>query len=207
MLSLLVCAPLTSSLAETNLVTRFPEAKAALPLIEQFPLLAKLLTLDSPWTIPPGELVAELCPEMKLVQGSDAYPLLFDAQRTAQWPGLQAWGQVAYETEYYVFDPARPIIRLHVGRPLESGIQLSDYSLSDETKALFPPIADSVRKEMLDKVEAVVQALKPYGATQLPFRHPRIRAYLLPGGTRLTLSDFSGTGRGTTYLQIDLEPA
>ena len=66
---------------------------------------------------------------------SAAYLLLFVGQRSPNCPGLPVWSQLAYETEYYVFDPARPVIRFHLGRPLESGIQYTDYSLADETKA------------------------------------------------------------------------
>jgi hypothetical protein len=206
-LSLLVLAILPSVGAESDLPLKFPEAKASLPFIQQFPTLAKLLTLDDPWKLRPGELAAKLFPaEVKLVQGSAAYPLLFDGQRSTNWPGLPVWNQVAYETEYYVFDPARPVIRLHIGRPLDGGIHYTDYSLPDETKALFPSLEESVRKEIADNIRQLVAALKPYGAKEIPFRHPRIHTYELPGKTKLTFSDFSGTGRGSAYLQIDLEP-
>jgi len=206
-LCLLVLATLPSVSAEPDLALKFPEAKAALPFIQQFPTLAKLLTLDDPWKLPPSELAAKLFPaDVKLVQGSAAYPLLFDGQRSTNWPGLPVWNHVAYETEYYVFDPARPVIRLHIGRPLDGGIHYTDYSLSDETKALFPSLEESVRKEIADNIRQLVAALKPYGAKEVPFRHPRIHTYDLPSGTKLTFSDFSGTGRGSAYLQIDLEP-
>jgi hypothetical protein len=175
--------------------------------IEQFPMLAKFLVLDDPWKLPPRELVSKLFPaEVKLVQGSEDYPLLFDGQRSAKWAGLPVWGQVAYETEYYAFDPSRPVIRLHFGRPLDSGIHYTDYSLTDETKALFPPLQDSVREEMAGNIRKAVDSLRSSGARELPSVHPRIQTYLLPGGTKLTFSDFSGTGRGSVYLQLDLEP-
>ena len=206
-LSFFFFATLVFAVGQSDLASKFPEAKASLSVIEEFPTLAKLLSLDEPWKLPPGELAAKLFPaEVKLVQGSVPYPLLFDGQRSTNWPGLPVWNQVAYETEYYVFDPARPVIRLHLGRPLDGGIHYTDYSLSDETKALFPSLKESVRKEISDNIRQLVAVLKPYGAKEIPFRHPRIHTYELPGGTKLRFSDFSGTGRGSAYLQIDLEP-
>ena len=176
-------------------------------MIQRFPLLAQFLDLDDPWKLAPRELAAKLFPtEVKLVQGSADYPLLFAGQRTRQWPGVPVWNQVAYETEYYVLEPARPVIRLHIGRPLDSGMQLIDYSQSPEAPALFPALNDSARNDLADNIRKVIDALRTHGARELPFRHPRIHAYSLPGNTRLTLSDFTGTGRGSVYLQIDLEP-
>ena len=206
--SFLFLAMLQPAKSQPNLADKFPEARAAVSFIEEFPTLAKFLALEDPWRLPPRELVSKIFPdEVKLVQGSDAYPLLFDGQRSTNWPGLPVWKQLADETEYYVFDPARPVIRLHIGRPLDGGIQYTDYSLSEETKALFPSLPDSVREKMADNIRRLVAALKPYGARELPSRHPRIHSWLLPGATKLTLSDFTGTGRGSLYLQIDIEPA
>jgi hypothetical protein len=204
---LFVPATLVSAEEDPDLASKFPEAKGALPLIQRFPVLAKFLALDEPWKVPPRELAAKLFPaEVKLVQGSPDYPLLFAGQRSVRWPGVPVWNQVAYETEFYVFDSARPVIRLHIGRPLDSGMQLIDYSQSPETKALYPVLDDPARKEIADNIRAVIDALRPYGARELPFRHPRIHTYELVSGTRLTFSDFTGTGRGSVYMQIDLEP-
>jgi len=67
-LSLLVLAILMPATAESDLVVKFPEAKASLPSIEQFPTLAKLLDLDDPWKFLPRELATKLFPsEVKLV--------------------------------------------------------------------------------------------------------------------------------------------
>jgi pectate lyase len=207
-LVLFLPAVVVSASADFELARKFPEAKEALSLVEQFPMLASFLALDNPWELPPRELTAKLFPaQMKLVQGSPDYPLLFCGQRSRDWPGLPVWNQVAYETEYYAFDPARPVIRLHIGRPLDSGMHYTDYSQSDEAKTLFPLLADSVRQEMADNIRKVVEALRPYGAKELRFGHPRIHTYLLPGGTKLTFNDFTTTGRGSVYLRIDLEPA
>lgn len=201
-------------LVGTSVSAAVPEASARSPadgegaaLVEGFPLLARFLAMENPWSRPPGELVRALFPaEMHRVQGSEEYPLLFVGRRSADWAGLPVWDQVAYEAEYYVADPARPLIRLHLGRPLEAGIQYTDYSLTEETRRLFPPLPEGVRQELTDRWRRLVEALRPYGAGELPARHPRIRCCRLPGGSLLTLSDFSGTGRGSVYLQLDLEP-
>jgi hypothetical protein len=194
--------------ADSNLVAAFPKAASTMPLIEGFPMLAKLLLLTNAWTLPPRDLASRLFPEqVQLAQGSEEYPLLFAGQRSARWPGLPVWNHVAYETEYYCFDPSRPVIRLHIGRPLDAGMQLSDYSQTPETVQMFPLLEDSARKEIFENIRKVVEGLQPHGARELPFVHPRIHGYMLPNGTRLTFSDFTGTGRGSVYMQIDLEPA
>ena len=204
LLGLLLLLP---TVGASDLSEKYPSSKEAVGFLEKFPTLAKLLAIEEPWKLPPSELVTKIFPpEMRLVQGSAEYPLLFDAQRTEQWAGLQVWDQLAYEVEYYVFGPARPVIRLHIGRPLDAGLQLTDYTLSDETKKLFPGIPESARKSLSEQVRKLVDGLKAYGARELPFEHPRIRMLFLPGGTKLTVSDFSGSGRGSVYLQMDLEP-
>ncbi len=86
---LLFFAMLPHAEAESNLADKFPEARTAASFIEQFPTLAKFLALDHPWQLSPGVLVARIFPaEVKLVQGSEEYPLLFDGQRSTNWPGL-----------------------------------------------------------------------------------------------------------------------
>ena len=56
----------------------------------------------------------------KIAQGSAAYPLLLQDQRERDgWPGEKVFDQLSYETEYYAFDRVRPVIKLHVGRPLD----------------------------------------------------------------------------------------
>ena len=120
LMCLILCIAIGTAGAQipSALQKKFPQAASALPFIQRFPVLAKLLAADKPWELPPGKLVAMLFPQqIKLVQGSEQLPLLFDGKRTVQWPGLPVWDQFAYETEYYVFDPARPVIRLHIGRP------------------------------------------------------------------------------------------
>jgi len=187
---------------------KFPQAKSALPFIGRFPALARLLALNNPWQLPPDKLVAALFPQnIKLAQGSKTYPLIYTGKRSEQWPGLPVWDQFAYETEYYVFDPARPLIRFHIGRPLDIRMQTLEHEQPANIKALYPLLADSVRAEMAFNINKLIEALKPYGARVFDFKHPRIHTYLLPGGTKLTFSDFTGTGVGSVYMQIDLQPA
>jgi len=204
----------------TPLKEKFPEAGEVIPLIEDFPLLKNLLELDDPWKESPVTLKDKIFPKkLELIYGSEAYPLLYVDRRhihdwqkigwgeykqnqPADWSGLKVFEQWSYVTDYYVFDPARPKICLHLGRPA--------LAFADCMKTLYPPIADSVREHVPGKLESVVEALEPYGAKRLPFKHKRIRKYLLPGGTKLTFCDYSKTavpGKHNNYLQIQIEPA
>jgi len=191
-----------------TLEKKFPKADAsALSFIEHFPALAHLLALHNPWSQPPQKLVREVfSSHMSIAQGSIISPLIYTERRSKTWKGERIWSQVAYESEYYVFDPARPVIRFHIGRPLDVRMQTLDHKHVDEIRTLYPLLADSVRAQMAANVHHLVEALKYYGAKELDFKHPRIHQYLLPGGTKLTFSDFTGTGVGSVYMQIDLEP-
>ncbi|MBL9135473.1 MAG: hypothetical protein JNK85_06375 [Verrucomicrobiales bacterium] len=186
---------------------RFTLAPAELSHLQGFPLLLQFLNQESPWTLHPATLASTLVPSgVRLAQGSTDRPLLQVARRTRDWPGVPVWNQVAYETEFYSFDPDRPVIRIHVGRPMDSGMHYVDYSQSEENRALFPAISATATRELAEHFAEVIRILKPYGAETLPAQHPLIRNYRLPGGTLLSLSDFSGTGRGTPYVQIQLTP-
>ena len=129
-----------------------------------------------------------------LVPTLGLYLFWFNARKTRYF-----WGHTYFETARYII----------VGRDVRD-VFMSMWNhhtgYTDETKALFPSLEESVRKEIADNIRQLVAALKPYGAKEVPFRHPRIHTYDLPSGTKLTFSDFSGTGRGSAYLQIDLEP-
>lgn len=196
-----------SAVPPSPLEKKFPKAKSALPFIEHFPALARILASDNAWVLPPDKLVAWLFPSnMTLTQGSRTLPLLYTGRRTQQWPGSSIWDQFAYETEYYVFDPARPVIRFHIGRPLDLPFQTLEHTQPAALKALYPLLADSTRMQLAGYIRKVIEALKPYGARELGFKHPRIHQYLLPGNTKLTFSDFTGTGVGSVYMQIDLQP-
>ena len=110
--------------SDAGLAAKFSRSPDAGPLLAQFPLLASILGSDEIWRTEPATLKAQLFPpEVTLQQGSAAQPLIYSAQRSASWPGLPVWGQFAYEVEFYCFDPARPMIKLHLGRPLLNAFQ------------------------------------------------------------------------------------
>src|SRR3712207_2064770 len=78
--------------ADGALATKFPRARAVLPLVVRFPLLASLLEAEKVWELDPPTLKAGLLPQaVTLQQGSDRNPLLFSAQRSPAWPGLPVW--------------------------------------------------------------------------------------------------------------------
>ena len=94
-------------------------------LQSEFPVLARLLLATNPWEQEPAALAGKLFNRPpKIAQGSAAYPLLFQDQRElGGWVGEKVFDQLSYETEYYAFDRARPVIKLHVGRPLTFAMQ------------------------------------------------------------------------------------
>jgi pectate lyase len=193
-----------------SLQARFPKTPDAIQLLESFPVMAKLLSQDGPWLLPEQQLRTTLFgPEVVLAQGTPDYPLLFSARRSDTWPGEPIFGQLAYEVEYYVFDPARPCIKLHIGRPLLFAMHHSRVEARAAAIGLqkyYPFITISDANTVVKQVAALVTALKPYGAAQLDFKHPSISKYLLPGGTILTVSNFSGSLNGSPYVELTLEP-
>jgi len=215
-----------------SLGVKFPKAgDDVIALIEGFPLLGKLLELDAPWRWDLIMLKQEISPKIEVGIGSEEHPLLFIDRRRAydwvttpaarfwrerltDWPGLKVWNQWSYMTDLYVFDPTRPVIRMHFGRPPTCYVNMMQVT--------FPPLPQSARKELRTKIEKVVEGLRAYGAKKLPYKHPTISKYLLPGGTRMTFSDFSGCSqsrdgytdqirKGETlpaiYMQLDFEPS
>ena len=202
--------------------TNYPKVGAdAIRLIERFPLLARLLELSDPWSWDPVALKDQLLPE-----GTEPFPDSGDpaavfvnrravhdwrkvkwqeeaAKRQADSPGLKVWGYHAYETNYYAVKSASPFIRLHMGRPMLDKV--------DDMKVLFPKLPHSARKELPATMDKIVEALKAYGAKKLPAGH-RNQPYLLPGGTRMTISDYTMDASGGRYgrdirMKIDFEPA
>jgi len=223
-IAFLAAGSLSFAAAErTPVKKKFPKAAEAIPLIEGFPLLKNLLELNDPWQEDVLKLKDEKFPKpLELAWGSKEHPILFVDRRFAadyrnvswqdywkkreklHWPGLKVWDVHTCVTDFYVVNPARPTIRLHIGAP---PVCYADYP------ALFPGLPDSARKETADKIEKVVAALRPYGAKKLSLKHPNIRQYLLPGGTVMTFSDYSGAGSvlnkegKRVYMTIDFDPA
>jgi len=211
----------------------FPKAgEDVIRLIEGFPLLNNLLLLEDPWKWDAIELKDRIFTiftrhsyrprPLELAWGSKEHPILFVDKRFAadyrevnwkdywrhkekiSWPGLKVWDFHTCVADYYVVNPARPFIRLHLGCP---PVCYADFPI------LFPGLPDSARKDIIDRLEKAVAGLAPYGAKRLPLRHPNVRKYLLPRGTIMTFRDMTGTGsvvnkKGQRVkMWIDFEPA
>lgn len=172
---------------------KFPQAGETISLIEGFPVLKTLLEMDDPWKGNPVRLKEELFPkEVALVQGSQETPLLFSGQRTKDWAGVPVWDQWVSETDYSVANPARPAIRLHLGRTSRGTVLV--HSLD---QAAVTQVSTNIKR--------IAEGLRPYGARQLPFTHPRIVKYLLPGGGTQTtflmaLDDRIGPASPSCYI-------
>jgi pectate lyase len=210
---------------QAPLSEKFPEAREIIALIEGFPLLKNLLELDNPWRLDALALKKHVFTgPMELAFGTREKPLLFVERRRAHawrdlaWedaqvqnpadrPGQKVWDQRAYLTDYYVADSARPLIRLHIGRPLLERV--------DRMKVLYPEVPFSAREQITANIERIVEALAPYGAKKLPVEHAGFRRYLLPGGTLLALNDYSSEKWSSgeegwpdrVRIKIDFEPA
>jgi pectate lyase len=152
---------------------------------------------------------------MELAYGSEEAPLLFvgrrditDWNRTswkdavennlADRPGQKVWEHWSYLADYYVVPAARPLIRLHLGRPPLGWVT--------RMKLLYPALPQSAREEIPARIARIVEALGPYGAKKLPVENPMLRRYILPGGTLLTFSDYTNKYSQEVRLTIDLEP-
>ncbi|MFH1731759.1 MAG: hypothetical protein ABIF82_08925, partial [Planctomycetota bacterium] len=205
----------------------YPKVGAdVIALIEGFPLLARLLETEDPWSWDAMALKEQLLPEgTEPFPDSGEPPAVFVNRRavhdwrTIKWnevagkrladrPGLKVWDHRAFETDYYALASATPLIRLHLGRPLLVWVK--------NMKVLYPELPESAPKDLPAKMDGIVEALKPYGAKKLPVEH-RSHRYLLPGGTKMTISDHTvdaqlGTRREYCFadpvrVKIDFEPA
>jgi len=205
----------------------YPKVGAdVIALIEGFPLLARLLETQDPWSWDAMALKEQLLPEgTEPFPGSGEPPAVFvnrravhdwhkvkweaaAAKRPADRPGLKVWDYRAFETDYYAVASARPFIRLHLGRPLLAWVK--------NMTVLYPKLPESAPKDLPAKMDRIVAALKPYGAKKLPMAL-RSHRYLLPGGTKMTISDHTvgaklGKRRDACFadpvrVKIDFEPA
>jgi len=206
-----------------SVAVNFPKVeKDVIALIEGFPLLSRVLQTATPWSWDAEALRQQLLPEgTEPFPGSGDPPAMFVNRRAIrdwsnlQWqqaaakkpvdsPGLKVWRYRAYETNYYAIPSASPFIRLHMGRP--------QLEWARNMTALYPEMPQSARKELRSKMDKIVAALAPYGAKKLPAGH-KYQPYLLPGGTKMTISDFTTLDRpgpwGTDQvrIKIDFEPA
>ena len=185
-----------------------PESTA---LLKEFPFLGRLLTAENPWEKEPWELAGILFDRTPaLMQGSPEYPLLYRDQREQDgWPGERIFNQYAYEVEYYCFDRVRPVLKLHVGRPLLHSQQhgrVEEVAKSRFTVSRFPYLAPEEITPFLEKIDSLVVALQPFGAKKEDRSHYLVSDYLLPNGVRLTVTNLSGSTNGSPYVEVALAP-
>ena len=181
-------------------------------LQREFPVLSKLLTAERPWETAPMDLAQAIFDRApKIAQGSPAYPLLLQDQRESDgWPGEQIFDQVCYETEFYAFDRVRPVIKLHVGRPLLFAMQhgrVEALAASRRGVAQFPFLDPRVIPPLLERLDGIAGSLARFGARKLPGDHPLVSTYALPNGVIMTVTNYTGSTNGTPYVEIALTPA
>ena len=208
-----------------SLKVDYPKAgNDVIALIEGFPLLAKFLELHDPWSWDPIALKDQLFPKgIEAFGGEEKRGVFVDRRTTCDWqkvsyaeaaerkpadnPGQRIWKHHAYETNYYALKSARPLIRMHLGRPLLNHV--------DKMKVLFPKLKQTARRDIPARMDRIVEALKPYGAKKLP-KNYKSQPYILPGGTRMTITDYTVDGWSARYgdsdsddvrIKIDFEPA
>jgi len=93
---------------------------------------------------------------------------------------------------------------MHMGRPLLAWVK--------NMKSLYREMPQSARRELVSNMDKIVAALAPYGAKKLPAGHKH-QPYLLPGGTKMTICDYTVVDRPTdrwdheVRVKIDFEPA
>jgi|GEM_PF-1146898 len=181
-------------------------------LQREFPALAKLLTAEKPWEQEPLNLAKTIFARPpKIAQGSAAYPLLLDDEREEDgWPGETIFGQWSYETEFYAFDLERPVIKLHVGRPLLFSMQhgrVEAVAASRKHAAQFPVLDAKVIPPLLTRLASITNTFRRFGARPLPSDHQRVASYSLPNDIIMTVTDYSGSCNGTPYVEITFTPA
>jgi len=67
-------------------------------------------------------------------------------KKWVDWPGLKVWDYWAYVTDFYVYNPARPLIRLHLGVPPVGWSHMMK-------PVMLPDLPQSVRKDIPAKLE------------------------------------------------------
>lgn len=191
---------------------KLPDAPELQSLQREFPVMARLLAMENPWEQEPVVLAAAIFARPpKLAQGSASYPLLFQDQREKEgWPGEKVFGELAYESELYVFDRVRPVIKLHVGRPLIFAMQhgrTEALAASRQGVAQFPFLDPKVIPPLLKRLDGLVESLERFGARKQGSEHPLVSSYALPNGVVMTVTNLTGSTNGTPYVEIMLTPA
>lgn len=209
LLALAFAVPLPGNAAAEDTLRCAPEIEI---LRHEFPALAKLLVADTPWEQAPADLARAIFSRPpKLAQGNRTYPLLFSDQREkGGWPGETVFDQFAYESEFYAFDRVRPVIKLHVGRPLTFGQQhgrVEALAASKHTIAQFPHLDPGTIPPLLKRLDGIADALARFGAHKLPSEHPLVSNYALPNGVLMTVTNLTGSTNGSPYVEIAFTPA
>jgi pectate lyase len=203
-------------LATLSAVSGFADALRDSPEIKslqgEFPTLAALLTAEKPWEQDPAALAGKIFSRPPtLAQGSATVPLLLQDQRELEgWPGEKVFAQLSYETEYYVFDRMRPVIKLHVGRPLTFAMQhgrLEARAAARGGVAHFPILDAKVIPPLLEQLDHAATSLARFGARKLPSEHPLVSTYALPNDVIMTVTNLTGSTNETPYVEIMLTPA
>jgi len=203
-------------LATLSAVSGFADALRDSPEIKslqgEFPTLAALLTAEKPWEQDPAALAGKIFSRPPtLAQGSATVPLLLQDQRELEgWPGEKVFAQLSYETEYYVFDRMRPVIKLHVGRPLTFAMQhgrLEARAAARGGVAHFPILDAKVIPPLLEQLDHAATSLARFGARKLPSEHPLVSTYALPNDVLMTVTNLTGSTNETPYVEIMLTPA
>lgn len=203
-------------LAAISPISGFAESLRDAPefasLRNEFPALAALLTAENPWEQEPTALAEKLFNRPpQIAQGSSAYPLLLQDQRELDgWVGEKVFDQLSYETEYYAFDRARPVIKLHVGRPLTFAMQHGRIEARAAARGgveHFPVLDPAVIPPLLAQLNHIASDLAPFGARKLPSEHPLVSNYALPNNVIMTVTNLTGSTNETPYVEIMLTPA
>ncbi len=186
----------------------YSSSDEATKLRQDFPFLGKLLTADNPWEKEPSELKDILFDRTpRLMQGNENYPLLFVDQRTETWSGEKVFNQVSYETEYYTFDKANPVIKLHIGRPLIHSQQhgrVEEVAKSKLTTPKFPYIPAEQIPPFLEKLDSIAIELARFGAKKLWSDSYLVSRYEFPNGVIMTVTNLTGSTNGSSYVEIML---
>jgi len=179
-------------------------------LADDFPFLNRLLSTDNPWEKEPAALIKAIFKRTPVLkQGNASYPLLFTDVREDNWPGEKVFDKYAYETEYYCFDKANPVIKLHIGRPLLHSQQhgrVEERAKSRMTTPKFPYIPAEEIPALLQKLDSIVLRLADAGARKLESDHYLVSRYALPNNIEMTVTNLTGSTNGSSYVEIMLTP-
>lgn len=177
----------------------------------EFPFLAKLMVEELPWEMEPAQFVAHFFSHSAtMTQGDREYPLHFSSQRDVYFKGEPLFGEFAYETEYYCFDKANPVVKLHIGRPVLSSRQMGrvdEVARGMKMAERFPYLDIDQIAPLLSSLNGIADRLIAYGAVEVEAGdHFLVRNYQLPNGITMRVTNLSGSTNGTPYVEVTLQP-